>query len=85
VEDEGIRGTVLGIAQAANARPKQGIVAAQARLVTKSETMNPREVGYYGSFSRLRNNLSKAISLAIWSEQVVLKRTREKFGFLYAT
>jgi hypothetical protein len=62
-----------------------GIVAAQARLVTKSGTMNPREVGYYGSFSRLRNNLSKAISLAIWSEQVVLKRTREKFGFLYAT
>ena len=48
MEDEGIRGTVLGIAQAAKARPKQGIVAAQARWVTKSWTMNPREVDIPG-------------------------------------
>jgi len=48
VEDEGIRGTALGIAQAAKARPKQGIVAAQARWVTKSGTMNPREADIPG-------------------------------------
>ena len=47
MEDEGIRGTVLGIAQA-KARPKQGTVAAQARWVTKSGTMNPREVDISG-------------------------------------
>lgn len=44
MEDEGIRGTVLSIAQAAKAQPKQGIVVAQVKRLTKSWIMNPREV-----------------------------------------
>lgn len=44
MEDEGMRGTGLSIAQAAKARPKQGIVMAQVRWLTKSWTMNPRDV-----------------------------------------
>jgi propionate CoA-transferase len=48
MEDEGIRGTVLGIAQATKARPKQGIVFAQTRWLTKSFTINPREVDVPG-------------------------------------
>jgi acyl CoA:acetate/3-ketoacid CoA transferase len=48
MEDEGIRGTVLPIAQAAKARPNQGLVFAQARWTTKSWTMNPREVDIPG-------------------------------------
>jgi propionate CoA-transferase len=48
MEDEGIRGTVLGIAQATKARPNQGIVLAQVRWLTKSWTMNPREVDIPG-------------------------------------
>ena len=44
MEDEGMRGTSLSIAQAAKARPKQGIVMAQVRWLTKSWTMNPRDV-----------------------------------------
>jgi propionate CoA-transferase len=48
MEDEGIRGTVLPIAQAAKARPNQGFVFAQTRWTTKSWTMNPREVDIPG-------------------------------------
>ena len=48
MEDEGIRGTVLPIAQGAKARPKQGTVFAQARWLTKSWTMNPRDVDVPG-------------------------------------
>jgi propionate CoA-transferase len=48
VEDQGIRETVLGIAQAAKVRPKQGTMAALARWVTKSGTMNSREVDIPG-------------------------------------
>jgi len=48
MEDEGIRGTVLGIAQATKSRPNQGVVLAQARWLTKSWTMNPREVDIPG-------------------------------------
>lgn len=44
MEDEGIRGTVLGIAQATKARPNQGTVFAQTRWLTKSFTINPRDV-----------------------------------------
>lgn len=44
MEDEGIRGTVLGIAQATKARPNQGTVYAQVRWLTKSFTINPRDV-----------------------------------------
>lgn len=42
--DEGIRGTVLNIAQATKARPNRGQVIAQVRWITKSGTINPRDV-----------------------------------------
>ncbi|HEY1247349.1 MAG TPA: CoA-transferase, partial [Nitrososphaera sp.] len=48
MEDEGMRGTSLSIAQATKARPRQGIVMAQVRWLTKSSTMNPREVDIPG-------------------------------------
>ncbi len=48
MEDEGLRGTVLSIAQAAKARPHQGTVIAQVRWLTKSGTMNPRDVDVPG-------------------------------------
>ncbi len=48
MEDEGIRGTVLGIAQATKARPNQGTVYAQVRRLTKSFTINPRDVDVPG-------------------------------------
>ena len=35
MEDEGLRGTVLSIVQAAKARPHQGTVIAQVRWITK--------------------------------------------------
>ncbi len=44
LEDEGIRGTVLNIAQAAKARPDQGIVIAQVRWITERGTLSPRSV-----------------------------------------
>lgn len=42
--DEGIRGTVLNMAQAVKARPNPGTVIAQVRWQTKSGTINPRDV-----------------------------------------
>jgi propionate CoA-transferase len=42
--DEGIRGTVLNMAQATKARPNPGTVLAQVRWLTKSGTINPRDV-----------------------------------------
>ena len=48
MEDEGLRGTVLSIAQAAKARPRQGTVIAQVRWLTKSGTINPRDVDVPG-------------------------------------
>ncbi|HEY7080851.1 MAG TPA: CoA-transferase [Nitrososphaeraceae archaeon] len=48
MEDEGIRGTVLGIAQATKARPNQGTVFAQTRWLTRSFTINPRDVDVPG-------------------------------------
>ena len=48
MEDEGIRGTVLAIAQATKARPNQGTVFAQTRRITKTSTMNPRDVDIPG-------------------------------------
>jgi propionate CoA-transferase len=48
LQDEGLRGTVLSIAQATKARPHQGTVIAQVRWITKSGTMNPREVDVPG-------------------------------------
>ena len=44
LQDEGMRGTVLSIAQATKARPNQGTVIAQVRWLTKSGTINPRDV-----------------------------------------
>ena len=48
MEDEGINGTVLAIAQATKARPNQGFVFAQARWLTKPWTMSPRSVDIPG-------------------------------------
>jgi propionate CoA-transferase len=42
--DEGIRGTVLNMAQATKARPNPGVVTVQVRWLTKSGTISPREV-----------------------------------------
>jgi propionate CoA-transferase len=44
MQDEGMRGTTFSIAQAVKARPKHGTVLAQVRWLTKSWTMNPRDV-----------------------------------------
>ncbi len=44
MEDEGVRSTVLNISQATKARPNPGLVVAQVRWITKSGTMNPRDV-----------------------------------------
>lgn len=48
MQDEGMRGTTLSIAQAVKARPKQGTVLAQVRWLTKSWTMNPRDIDIPG-------------------------------------
>ncbi len=48
MEDEGLRGTILSIAQATKARPKQGTVIAQIRWLTKSWALNPRDVDVPG-------------------------------------
>lgn|SRR5574341_238221 len=48
MEDEGIRGTVLSIAQATKARPKQGTVIAQVRWLARQWTLNPRDVDVPG-------------------------------------
>ena len=48
MEDEGLRGTVLSIVQAAKARPHQGTVIAQVRWITKFGTNNPRNVDVPG-------------------------------------
>ena len=48
MEEEGIRGSVLSIAQATKARPQQGQVIAQVKWTTKSGTINPRDVDVPG-------------------------------------
>ena len=48
MQDEGFRGTVLSIAQAAKARPKQGTVIAQIRWLARPWTINPRDVDVPG-------------------------------------
>ncbi|MDQ5842220.1 MAG: acyl CoA:acetate/3-ketoacid CoA transferase [Thermoproteota archaeon] len=48
MQDEGMRGTTFSIAQAVKARPKQGTVLAQVRWLTKSWTMNPRDIDIPG-------------------------------------
>ena len=44
VEDEGIRGTILSIAQATKAQPNQGTVIAQVKRIAKLQAVNPRDV-----------------------------------------
>jgi acyl CoA:acetate/3-ketoacid CoA transferase len=44
MEDEGIRGTVLGISQATKARPHQGVVFAQIKRLVNASSINPRKV-----------------------------------------
>lgn len=44
MKEEGIRGTVLSIAQATKALPTRGKVACQVRWIAKSGTINPRDV-----------------------------------------
>lgn len=44
LEDEGIRGTVLNIAQATKARPNPGVVIAQVRWIAEKGTISPRSV-----------------------------------------
>ncbi|HET7283416.1 MAG TPA: CoA-transferase [Nitrososphaeraceae archaeon] len=48
LQDEGLRGTVLSIAQAAKARPHQGTVISQVRWITKSGAINPRDIDIPG-------------------------------------
>lgn len=48
MEEEGMRGSVLSIAQATKARPQQGQVIAQVKWITKSGTINPRDVDVPG-------------------------------------
>ena len=48
LREEGIRGTILSIAQAAKARPHSGTVIAQVRWLTKSGTISPRDVDVPG-------------------------------------
>jgi acyl CoA:acetate/3-ketoacid CoA transferase len=44
LQDEGIRGTVLSIVQASKARPNPGKVISQIQWITKTGTINPRDV-----------------------------------------
>jgi acyl CoA:acetate/3-ketoacid CoA transferase len=48
LQDEGLRGTVLSIAQAAKARPQPGTVISQVRWITKPGAINPRDVDIPG-------------------------------------
>ena len=48
MKDEGVRGTVLSIAQATKARPNPGLVIAQVRWLTKAGTVGVREVDVPG-------------------------------------
>ena len=48
MEEEGMRGFVLSIAQATKSRPQQGQVIAQVKWITKSGTINPRDVDLPG-------------------------------------
>ena len=48
LREEGLRGTILSIAQAAKARPHSGTVIAQVRWLTKYGTISPRDVDVPG-------------------------------------
>lgn len=68
MQDEGIRGTVLSIAQAAKARPRQGAVVAQVRWITKAGTINPRDVDVPGP---LVNNVVVAPKEYHWQSATI--------------
>ena len=68
LQDEGIRGTVLSIAQAAKSRPCQGAVVAQVRWITKDSTINPREVDVPGP---LVNNVVVAPKEYHWQSATI--------------
>ena len=48
LREEGLKGTILSIAQAAKARPHAGTVIAQVRWLSKSGTISPRDVDVPG-------------------------------------
>jgi propionate CoA-transferase len=48
LREEGLKGTIPSIAQAAKASPNSGTVIAQVRWLTKSGTLNPRDVDVPG-------------------------------------
>jgi propionate CoA-transferase len=48
LREEGLKGTIPSIAQAAKASPNSGMVIAQVRWLTKSGTLNPRDVDVPG-------------------------------------
>ena len=48
LREEGLKGTILSIAQAAKARPYAGTVIAQVRWLSKSGTLSPRDVDVPG-------------------------------------
>ena len=48
LREEGLKGTILSIAQAAKARPHAGKVIAQVRWLSKSGTISPRDVDVPG-------------------------------------
>jgi len=48
LREEGLKGTILSIAQAAKARPYAGTVIAQVRWLSKSGTISPRDVDVPG-------------------------------------
>lgn len=68
LQDEGLRGTILSIAQAARVRPRQGVVIAQVRWITRSGTMNPRDVDVPGP---LVNNVVVAPKEYHWQSATI--------------
>src|SRR6476620_6822821 len=68
LQDEGTRGTVLSIAQAATSRPSPGMVIAQVRWITKAGTMNPRDIDVPGP---LVNNIVIAPKEYHWQSATI--------------
>src|SRR6476646_1157521 len=68
LQDEGTRGTVLSIAQAAKSRPSPGMVIAQVRWITKAGTINPREIDVPGP---LVNNIVIAPKEYHWQSATI--------------
>jgi|SRR5215467_7095485 acyl CoA:acetate/3-ketoacid CoA transferase len=68
LQDEGTRGTVLSIAQAAKSRPSPGTVIAQVRWITKAGTINPRDIDVPGP---LVNNIVIAPKEYHWQSATI--------------